>query len=179
MSAAFLHARITVDELLQRPERLDGLNEELIDGEIIVSPNAKKLHTEVSANVYDFLLPLKQHGFTVFGKTACRLGSDSLPNMDASVVLRERWQAVPDGDFLRESPALALEVHSPKNMKSKLLRKVELYLEVGADQCWVVYPKQQKIVVYFPDCTSEEKRMGDSLSFYDCVLDVADVFAPR
>jgi Uma2 family endonuclease len=179
VSAAIIHPRITVDEFLLRPERSDGMQEELIDGEIIVSPNAKKLHTEVAANVYDLLLPLKQHGFTVLGETACRLTNDSLPNTDASVVLRERWQAVADDDFLRESPALAIEVHSPKNTKNKLLRKVELYLEHGAEQCWVVYPKQQKVVIYFPDGTSEEKRMGDNVSFYDCVVDVADVFARR
>lgn len=122
---------MTVDEFLKRPERLDGMQEELIDGEVIVSPNAKKRHTEASANIYDLLLPLKQHGFTVLGETACRLTNDSLPNTDASVVLQERWQTVPDDDFLRESPALAIEVHSPKNTKSKLLRKVELYLEHG------------------------------------------------
>jgi Uma2 family endonuclease len=179
MSTALVAPRMTVEEFLQRPEREDGMREELIDGEIIVSPNAKKLHTEVSSNVYDLLLPLKQQGFAVLGETACRLTEHALPNTDASVVQRERWKAVPPDDFLRESPALAIEVYSPKNTKPKLLRKVELYLEHGAEQCWVIYPKQRKVVIYFPDGTSEEKRLGDSLSFYDCAFAVADLFEPR
>lgn len=179
MSAAIGSPRLTVEEFLLRPERTDGMQEELIDGEIILSPNAKKLHTEVSANVFVLLLPLKDHGFTVLGETACRLTNDSLPNTDASVIHRERWQAVNDNDFLRESPALAVEVHSPVNTRNKLLRKVELYLEHGAEQCWVIYPKQRKLVLYHPDGTSDEKRLGDTVQFYSCVFSVADLFVPR
>jgi Uma2 family endonuclease len=179
MSAAIFPSRITVEEFLLRSERPDGMQEELIDGEIVVSPNTKKLHTEVAANVYDLLLPLKKHAFTVLGETACRLSDDSLPNTDVSVILRERWRAVAPDDFLPESPALAIEVHSPKNVRSRLLRKVELYLEHGAEQCWIVYPKQRKIVRYFPDGTSEEKRLGDSISFHGCTFEVADVFESR
>ncbi len=179
MSEAIIHPRIAVDEFLKRSESMQGMQEELIDGEIILSPNAKKLHTEVSANIYDLLLSLKQHGFVVLGETACRLTNESLPNTDVSVVRRERWRAVPDDDFLRESPALAIEIHSPNNTKSRLLRKLELYLEHGAEQCWVVYPKERKVVVYFPDGISEEKRIGDALSFDGCVLDLENVFAPR
>ena len=179
MSAALVSSRITVEEFLVRSERMDGWQEELIDGEIIVSPNAKKLHTEVAANVYDLLLPLKMSGFVVLGETACRLTPDSLPNTDASVVVRERWQTVPDSEFLRESPALAVEVYSPANTKTKLLRKIELYLEHGALQCWVIYPAQRKVVLYYPDGTSEEKRLGDKISFYDCAFNVSDLFAAR
>lgn len=180
MSAAFTAPPLlTVDEFLQRPERMDGMQEELIDGEIIVSPNAKKRHMDVSANVFQLLLPLQNSGFTVIGEMACRLSPHSLPNTDAAVVQRERWAAVPDDDFPREAPALAVEVHSPSNTKNKLLRKVELYLEHGAEQCWVIYPKQHKVVLYFPDGTSEERRLGDELSFHDCMFQVSDVFAVR
>lgn len=179
MSAALVTPRISVEDFLRRPARVDGMKEELIDGEIILSPNAKKLHMDVSANIFELLLPLKKNGFVVLGEMACRLTPDSLPNTDAAVVHRERWETVPDDDYPREAPALAIEVHSPANTRSKLLRKVELYLEHGGEQCWVIYPKQRKVVLYFPDGTSDEKRLGDRLSFYDCAFDVADVFAAR
>ena len=177
MGAALVHPRISVEEFLRRPPRADGWGEELIDGEVILSPNAKKLHTNASSRVFKLLLPLEQHGFIVLGEVACRLTADSLPNTDAAVVDQKRWDAVPDNEFLRESPALAIEVHSPTNTKSKLLRKVELYLEHGAEQCWVIYPKQRKVVIYFPDGTSEQVRETETLSFHDCVIAVSDLFA--
>lgn len=170
---------VTVEQFLERPERTDGWQEELIDGEVVVSSNAKKRHIDVSANVYDLLLPLKQSGFTVIGEMACRLSPHSLPNTDAAVMLRERWAAVPDDDFPREAPALAVEVHSPSNTTTKLLRKVQLYLEGGAEECWVIYPKARKVTVYLRDGRTEERREGETLSFSGCTFQVSDVFAAR
>ena len=37
---------ITLEEFLSRPEREDGQREELVDGEVIVSPGAKPSHAE-------------------------------------------------------------------------------------------------------------------------------------
>ena len=176
MSAAVTTPRITVEEFLQRPERMDGWQEELIDGEIILLPNPNKLHTDTAGSIFELLLPLKQRGFVVKGEVACRLSPESLPNTDAAVIRRERWDAVAPNDFLRESPALAIEVHSPANTKPKLLRKVELYLEHGAKQCWMLYPKQRKVVVYFPDSTSEEAGESQNILFYGCVIQVRDLF---
>src|SRR3954462_4667047 len=104
---------MSVEEFLERSERWDGNHEELIEGEIYLSPNAKPRHNEVVDRIQQRLQPLKNQGFVVFGEVACRVTDSSLPNTDVAVVSRDRWEATGLDDFLRESPALVVEVASP------------------------------------------------------------------
>ncbi len=89
---------------------------------------------------------------------------------------RQRWEAVPDNEFLAETPSLAIEIHLSGNTRQALLRKVALYLEHGAEQCWVLYPQQRKVVAYFPDGTSEQTGEEATLSFHNCTIHVRDLF---
>ena len=86
MSAAAVPPRVTVEEFLQRPERTDGMREELIDGKIIVSPNARPTHNFVTSRVMFALRSLEESGrYYVMAEVACRLSDGSLPNTDACV----------------------------------------------------------------------------------------------
>ena len=174
MSTAILPARMTVDEFLKRPERCDGNYEELIEGEVYVSPNVKKRHNDVVRRLDRSLQALEQHGFIVHGEVACRVTEDSLPNTDVAVIRRERWDAVDEDDFLRESPALVVEVHSPSNRQ--LQRKAALYLEHGAEQIWIVYPKTQRVRVLTPE-DDYDVRTGETLEFHGIRIDLAELFA--
>jgi len=176
MSTALIPGQISIDEFLARPEREDGLQEELIEGEIILSPNAKKRHNDVVRRLERKLQTLEEHGFVVLGEVACRLSAKSLPNTDVSIFRRERWDVVDPDDFIREAPALAIEVVSPGNRNQKLFTKVDLYFEHGAEQVWVVYPKTRTIKVLTQDGNDYEAREGESVSFSGLNLNVSDLF---
>ena len=173
MGAAAFPDLLTVDDFLRRPERDDGFFEELIDGEVIELPSVTKRHSDIAKHLYDSLLPLDREGFVVQGEVACRLSDRSLPNTDVCVIRRERWDAVADDDFLRESPALAVEVHSPSNRR--LRRKAELYLEHGAEQVWLVYPKTGTILVLTQD-GDREVRPSESIEFHGLRIPLSKIF---
>jgi Uma2 family endonuclease len=174
MSTAVQPHPMSVEEFLERPERWDGNHEELIEGEIYVSPNNKPRHNEVVRRIERQLLPLEQQGFIVLGEVACRVTDSSLPNTDAAVVSRERWEATGWDAFLRESPALVVEVASP-NQTRKLLKKAALYLEFGAEQVWIAYPHKRVVQVLTSD-GNHEAREGETVEFHGVVIAVSEIF---
>lgn len=176
MSTATLPSPITVDEFLARPEREDGQYEELVEGEIYVSPNVKAGHNRVVRRIERALLPLEQHGFEVFGEVACRLSTWSLPNTDVAVIRRDRWGKIGDDDFLSGAPDLVVEVASPGNRQ--LRRKAVLYLEHGAEQVWVVYPKTRRVLVLTPEGEDNQAREGEFIEFHGLTISVSDIFTP-
>ena len=174
MSTAIFPARLTVDEFLGRPERWDGNYEELIEGEVYVSPNNKKGHNDLVERIREYLRPLRDRGFSVQGEVACRVTDDSLPNTDVAVIQSDRWDAVDRNDYLREAPALAVEIASPGNRQ--LQRKASLYLEHGAEQVWIVYPKTQRVRVLTPE-DDYDARNGETIAFQGIEINLADLFA--
>lgn len=174
MSTAVQPHPMSVEEFLERPERWDGNHEELIEGKVYVSPNDKPRHNEVVRRIERQLLPLEQQGFVVLGEVACRVTDSSLPNTDAAVVSRERWEATGWDTFLRESPALVVEVASP-NQTRKLLKKVALYLEFGAEQVWIAYLHKRVVQVLTSD-GNREAREGETVEFHGVVIPVSEIF---
>jgi len=165
---------MSVEEFLERPERWDGNHEELVEGEIYVSPNSKPRHNELVSRIERRLLPLEQQGYVVHGEVTCRVTDSSLPNTDVAVIPRDRWEATGLDDFLRESPALVVEVASP-NQSQKLLRKAALYLEYGAEQVWIAYPLKRVVQVLTID-DNREAREGETVEFHGITIPVSEIF---
>lgn len=179
MSAAPIPPRITVEEFLRRSAREDGLREELIGGEVILSPNAKPLHTDIAEFIYRRLIPLEETGrWLVKGEVACSLSQESLPNTDACVVDRKLWrQARLAGDFFSHAPALAIEVKSPGNRARELRKKAALYLDAGAQQVWIVQPNSRTVLVMTPEGDAQTRLEGETLEFEGLSIPVAEIFA--
>jgi len=174
MSTAVQPHQMSVEEFLERPERWDGNHEELIEGEIYVSPNNKPRHNEVVRRIERRLLALEQKGFVVHGEVACRVTDSSLPNTDVAVIREDRWAATGLDQFLKESPALVVEVASP-NQTRKLLKKATLYLEYGAEQVWIAYPQRRVVQVLTTD-GNREAREGETVEFHGIVIPVSEIF---
>ena len=174
MSTAQAPVPMSVEQFLTRPTRSDGCFEELIEGEVYVSPNAELRHNEIVRLLKRALLPLEERGFVVLGEVACRLTDSSLPNTDVTVVSRDLWQSSDPDDFLRHAPALAIELAVPGNRQ--LRRKAVLYLEHGAEQVWIVYPKTPTVLVMTAD-GDREAREGETVEFHDLTVAVAGLFA--
>lgn len=77
-------------------------------------------------------------------------------------------------------PMIAIEVQSPDDTRPALRDRAEYYLEHGAKQAWVVYPKTRKIEIMTLDDMALY-GMGDTITLDDDVLpgftlEVAKVF---
>jgi Uma2 family endonuclease len=166
---------LSVEEYLQLPERGDEPSDELIDGEIVLSPSAKPLHAKIVRRLIKLLEPLEIRGYQLAADFGCILGEYSLPGPDLAAISDERWNNLEDEDYLHGSPELVVEVFSPGNRKGLTAQKAALYLQHGARAVWVVYPKKQTVVVH--DAEGEaEVRCGEDLEFSGVTIPVAGIF---
>jgi len=166
-----LNISLSLEEFMLRPDREDGQKEELIEGELIVSPAAKLWHSAIVDRLREQLAPLKELGFYVRNAFSCILGQHSMPAPDLAAVSINRWNHGEDNDgWLEGAPGLAVEVASPSYRK--LQRKAVLYLEHGAEQVWLIYRKTQTVTVMTSEATTEA-RMGETLEFRGVRVPVA------
>jgi Uma2 family endonuclease len=150
MSTAAKAPPITVEQYLGF-EGFPGLRDELINGEIVLSPQPKPLHADIARNVERLLeRAIEGKDFVVRQNVNMDLREDnSMPSPDVFVIERSRWVAARDSNgYPERSPILAVEVISPANRRRRIEQKVELYLKNGAAEVWVVYPKKQCIRVH-------------------------------
>lgn len=164
---------LSLEEFQLRPDREDGQREELIEGELILSPAAQVWPAAIARRLRKALLPLEDRGFALVNDFSCILGRFSMPAPDLAAVSAERWNEAEDSDgWLEGSPELVIEVSSPSNRK--LQNKAVLYLEHGAEQVWIVYRATQTVTVMTAG-TMREARMGESLEFHGVRILVDDI----
>ena len=182
MSAVSTLTGLTIDRYLSY-EAPEGFRDELIDGEIILSPAANRTHADVGARIYDLLKQiLRGSGFVVRQDMTMRLDEqNSMPRPDVFVMSRKQWTENPDALYPDGSPELAIEVFSPSNRNRKFQRKLELYLQTGSAAVWVVYPETQAVRVYdsggVRDFGSNETLQLPA-PLPSAAIAVADVFTP-
>jgi Uma2 family endonuclease len=166
---------LSVQEYLQLEPRQDGLKDELIEGEIVLSPNAKPLHAKVIRSITKLIESLEKFGYHIATDFGCILGEHSLPGPDLALIRTERWRAVAEDEYLIGSPELVVEVFSPSNRKALMAQKAALYLEYGAEAVWIVYPKTRTVIVHEVD-SQTEARCGETVSFQGVVVPVSAIF---
>lgn len=142
---------ITVEQYLgfRSPE---GFRDELINGEIVVSPEPKPLHHDVALNIFKLLETAAGPAYKVGMRVNMTMEElNSAPSPDVWVVDREKWRAARAANVYPENaPILAVEVISPSNRKRRVQEKVDLYLAAGGAAVWVVYPKRREVNVHSP-----------------------------
>ncbi|MBV8896004.1 MAG: Uma2 family endonuclease [Acidobacteriaceae bacterium] len=144
MATATIAPPITIEQYLGF-EGYPGLRDELINGEIVLSPQPKPHHQEVVDNVS---LALRE----IFGNSAYVVKRDSnirfdqansMPAPDVFVVSKIAWiRAIQQEEYLSEPPLLVVEVLSPANRRRRVEEKIELYLRNGVAHVWICDPKQ-------------------------------------
>jgi Uma2 family endonuclease len=135
----------------------DGLKHELIEGEHITLPPPKRPHTSVQQNLQDAIRPYvrEHHLGKVHIEAGFKLSPKTWLQPDVSFVRLAQIQRGDPNEYYEGAPALAIEVASESNTAAQLDLKMELYFAHGGEQVWIVYPKTQRIRVYFPDGHSE------------------------
>ena len=157
----------------------DDRKRELLEGEIIVSPPPKVRHSDVADRLYRALMPHEQSRGVVHTETGFQLGENTWIQPDVSFIDLEHWQRSDPDDYVQGAPLIAVEVVSPSNTAYELNRKVQLLLEHGGEEVWVVYPKTRSIWVHRRGDSKAECFTGTLTSSVlpDLRLDVGALFA--
>ena len=176
---------VTLEEYFKF-EAPDGTKDELIEGEIVISPSGSAAHALIIKRLGRLLDNLLADSpFEVnfdLSIVVNPMNPPSMPRPDVFVMNRTRFlDAVRQDVFPVGSPELAVEVVSPGNTKKELLKKLRLYLQHGSSAVWVVYPKKRTVIVWESEDTSCEFREGELITLPDPLpkrrLAVSDIFS--
>ncbi len=148
---------LTAEEYLNLPDAPG--KHELLDGELISLPVAKKFHNDIALEFWELLK-------TVLARPRVRIAEGYklrrgwlIP--DVSVT----WPAQPASDWFEGAPMIAIEIISRGNSADEIDRKTEAYLDEGAAEVWIVYPGRHIMKVFRKD-GSYVRVTG----IYDCAL---------
>ncbi|HEX3685365.1 MAG TPA: Uma2 family endonuclease [Bryobacteraceae bacterium] len=159
---------VTLEEYLKF-KAPDGTKDELIEGEIVISPSGSAAHALIIKRLGRLLDDLLADSpFEVnfdLSIIVDPMNPPSMPRPDVFVMNQARFMdAVRRRVFPVGSPELAVEVVSPGNTKKELLKKLRLYLQHGSSAVWVVYPKRRTVVIWESEDTSSEFREGELIT---------------
>jgi Uma2 family endonuclease len=141
---------LTQEQFAQLPG--DGARHEMDAGTLITLPPAKSLHTLIALTVLEAL----QNYLKAFAKARALpeagyvLSQEPLTirQPDVSVLSKDRIAATDADSYFQGAPDLAVEIVSPSDSAQDLESKVKQYLQGGAKQVWVLYPKTRNIHVF-------------------------------
>jgi Uma2 family endonuclease len=121
-----------------------GFRSELINGEIVLSPDPKTPHYDLCERLYKALEQVcPEPKYKVLQRINLRLKSTyQMPSPDVMVIDYGSWIDAQISGYPATTPFLVAEVISPSNRKKAVAKKVQAYLEEGIPEVWVVYPKR-------------------------------------
>lgn len=131
------------------------------EGEIIIMPP-----TNSRAGIRNFELTVsfgswvKQDGTGVGfdSSTGFTLPNGAKRSPDASWIRKERWEALTEREqkrFARICPDFVIELRSETDLLKTLQKKMEEYIENGAQLGWLIDPLKKKVYVYRPSVAVE------------------------
>ncbi len=130
----------TVDDLLDMPD--DGLQYELADGLLLVTPSPRPLHQRMSSRLSVLLAQACPDHLEVFAAPL-----DFQPSRVTSLqpdLLVVRREDVGE-ERLTGTPLLVVEILSPSTRAKDLVLKRALYAEAGIPSYWVLDPTEPSI----------------------------------
>jgi len=145
---------VTFEELERLPE--EPGKTELLDGELIQMPPAKRPHNKHSKRLFlrlfQLIESLRADGAALgLGEVEIEMGyklgrkPDSWLIPDVSIAHRGQ----PGDDYYEGAPLIAIEVISESNTAAKIDRKIEKYLANGSQEVWVVYGETRRVLTHF------------------------------
>jgi Uma2 family endonuclease len=148
---------MTVDEYLALEfVPPSGFKDELLEGELVLSPTASWKHGVVCGNLCGALKRVVDPSrFHVIQNTTMLATVTDAPQPDVYVI--ERSRLPDDAPFPAGSPELAIEVISPSERTGRRKYKRSLYLSTGSLDVWEVDLQARRIDVFH--------RSGAALSF--------------
>jgi Uma2 family endonuclease len=147
-------ALMTAEEFAKTGPETDGF--ELVRGELVPLPPARRRHGEVCVNVAAILKNYKKsrgRGHVVSNDTGIITESDpdTVRGVDVAYFAKSsKWDKKQD-KYIDEPPDLAVEVRSERQAWKSLLAKSHEYIQVGARMVWIVDPIVPRLTVFQPE----------------------------
>lgn len=118
---------------------------ELLYGRFYLSPSPVPLHQMVVSVISRVLEDIAEGsgGITFFAPLDVFLADHSIPQPDVIYISKGRRSIL--GERLEGAPDLLIEVLSPGTARRDRLQKLNLYLESGVREYWLVDPKARQI----------------------------------
>jgi Uma2 family endonuclease len=134
------------------------------------SSETGRLNASLSGELYVWNRALKA-GVTFDSSTGFTLPNGAERSPDAAWISIARWEALPESEkrrFANIVPDFVVELRSQDQSLSALQKKMEEYLEMGAQLGWLIDPQSKKTHMYSADGTVktfgfEEVLQGDPL----------------
>ncbi len=181
--AQSLH-KVTFEEFQKLQQGQGSVRYELDEGELIEMTPASYQHNRIRGRIEQWLreYPEAQGLGEVVAEMDFRLSSDVVRTPDVSFITNAQLQVIhPTDALLQGAPALAVEIISPSNTASEIVRKRNQYLAAGSQAVWVVYPEQREIEVFRagdrPLILSEQDSLTDGQLFPGLSLSLNYIFA--
>ncbi len=141
--------RISIDEFLAMPETEPP--SELIDGEIVQKPMANEDHGTLVAELIGLLgnyLHASGEGRVLTEVRHADRPDEWVYLPDINVALGKRTTPRGSRAPVENIVDFAIEVLSPDDRLSRVLRRIDLYLRAGTRLLWLVDPENRSITVY-------------------------------
>ncbi|MBZ0287332.1 MAG: Uma2 family endonuclease [Anaerolineae bacterium] len=144
----FVQTRMTSAEYWQQPET--NRIEELIDGELIVTPPPLDAHQDKVTNIAVYVKPLTKGGQFRVAPTGVHFedGYDFEPDIFWIAPDNDHCILAPDGRYWQGAPDFIVEVLSPTTAYRDRGIKFETYQRHGVREYWLVDPEAAFIEVY-------------------------------
>jgi len=141
---------LTVDEFMLRGP--DEPRAELIDGELVVSPEATPLHQQIEARLIGILqneARRRQNGRWL-PPINLVLSPFKLLQPDLSFFTNEETPDLTD-PMVTRVPSIVVEILSPSTRARDLVTKRALYADYGIEEYWIVDSEQSSIAILLRD----------------------------
>jgi Uma2 family endonuclease len=140
---------VTLEEFLQLPETKPA--SEYINGEIIQKPIPKGRHSIIQRELLFAISPLlsKQGIAEAFPELRCTFGNRSIVP-DVAIFTTSRIPRTDDGDIediFIAAPDWTIEILSPDQRRSKVLKNIRHCLDHGTQMGWLIDPDDQSVFV--------------------------------
>ena len=189
-SAAYTYSgkRVTYEEFLKITE---GNEEryEYIDGEVFLLTSPGMMHQIILTNMIEVLLPwFKGKKCRVFAAPFdVTLINEEIENKNVVqpdlLISCDYNEQRNEKDRYTGIPALVVEILSPQTRSRDHTKKLNVYLEGGVSEYWIVDPKKQKVVQYYfvekqltEMITYGYQDMVKSIHFEGLEVSAADIF---
>jgi len=137
--------KMTAEDFFQLPETTRI--EELINGELIVSPPAFVDHQFSSSSTLEVLLRLIEGGKLFHAPTAVCLDDENTPKPDIFWLALASMQKI-SKKCIEGAPDLIVEIFSPRTARRDRVTKYVLYQKHGVREYWMIDPVNEYIEVY-------------------------------
>ncbi len=141
-------APMTVEEFVQW-DAPEGHSYELVDGEPVRMSSPAPLHNIVTARLLYLLWRYFERDPSggAIAETDCRVSAKNVRRPDLSIFVAEEWRRLDLKRAPTPAPTIAVEVLSPTDLATEVVRKVREYLSAGSQEVWVLDPENGEVQV--------------------------------